>query len=123
MDLHDYFETSNGYGVLATSSKDGQVNIAIYAKPHMVDENTLAFIMRNRRSYANLHSNPTAAYLYIEKDGGYLGKRLHLTKIREDKAPDVIDAIRRKQRTHTGPDSDSTLVFFHIDEIRPAVGG
>jgi hypothetical protein len=123
MNLHDYFETTNGYGTLATSSKDGQVNIAIYAKPHMIDENSLGFIMRNRRSYGNLQTNPTAAYLYIEKDGGYLGKRLHLTKIREDKDQDAIDAIRRKQRTHTGPDSDSTLVIFQIDEIRPAVGG
>jgi hypothetical protein len=112
MNLHDYFETTNGYGTLATSSKDGQVNIAIYAKPHMIDENSLGFIMRNRRSYGNLQTNPTAAYLYIEKDGGYLGKRLHLTKIREDKDQDAIDAIRRKQRTHTGPDSDSTLVIF-----------
>ncbi|NQV33202.1 MAG: pyridoxamine 5'-phosphate oxidase family protein [Phycisphaeraceae bacterium] len=123
MTLNEYFETSNGYGVLATSNEEGQVNIALYAKPHMLDENTLAFIMRNRRSYGNLQTNPTAAYLYIEKDGGYLGKRLHLTKIREDKDQDAIDTIRRKQRTHTGPDSDSTLVVFQIDEIRPAVGG
>ncbi len=123
MDLHEYFETSNGYGALATSSKDGQVNVAIYAKPHVITEDTIAFIMRNRRSYGNLQSNPTAAYLYIEKDGGYLGKRLHLTKIKEDKDPEAVDAIRRKQRTHTGPDSDCTLVTFRIDEIRPAVGG
>lgn len=122
MTLSEYFESSNGYGVLATSSKEGQVNIALYAKPHMLDENTLAFIMRNRRSYGNLQTNPTAAYLYIEKDGGYLGKRLNLTKIREDKDQDAIDEIRRKQRTHTGPDSDSTLVIFQIDEVRPAVG-
>jgi hypothetical protein len=122
MDLLQYFETTNGYGTLATSSKDGDINIAIYAKPHMIDENTLAFVMRNRRSYANLQSNPKAAYLYIEKDGGYLGKRLHLTKIREDNDPELVDAVRRKQRTHTGPDSDSTLVYFTIDEIRPAVG-
>ncbi len=123
MSLHEYFETSNGYGVLATSNQEGQVNIAIYSKPHMIDEDSLALIMRNRRSYGNLQTNPTAAYLYIEKDGGYLGKRLHLTKIREDKDQDAIDAIRRKHRTHTGPDSDSTLVIFRIDEIRPAVGG
>ncbi|MCP4453245.1 MAG: pyridoxamine 5'-phosphate oxidase family protein [Planctomycetes bacterium] len=123
MNLREYFESSNGYGVLATSSKEGEVNIAIYAKPHRVDENTLAFIMRSRRSYGNLQTNPTAAYLYIEKDGGYLGKRLHLTKIREEKDHDAIDTIRRKHRTHTGPDSDCTLVIFRIDEIRPAVGG
>ena len=123
MNLHDYFESTNGYGVLATSSKNGQVNVAIYAKPHMIDDNTVAFIMRNSRSYENLQTNAQAAYLYIEKDGGYLGKRLHLTMIREDKDPDLIDSVRRKQRTHTGPDSDSALVYFRIDEIRPAVGG
>ncbi|MCF7972967.1 MAG: pyridoxamine 5'-phosphate oxidase family protein [Phycisphaerae bacterium] len=123
MELTQYFETTNGYGALATSNKDGDVNVAIYAKPHMIDENTIAFIMRNRRSYANLQTNPKAAYLYIEKDGGYLGKRLHLTKIREDKDSKLVDTVRRKQRTHTGPDSDSTLVYFTIDEIRPSMGG
>jgi len=123
MDFKEYFKDTKGYGVLATSDTQGHVDVAIYASPHVMDAGTLAFIMRRRRSYQNLQSNPHAAYLFIEKEAGYTGKRLYLTKVKEETDPEVIAAIRRKHRTHTGPNDDAYLVHFQVDETRPAVGG
>ena len=123
MDLKYYFEQTKGYGVLATSDSQGQVDVAFYARPHMMDENTAAFIMNDHRTYQNLQSNPHAAYLFIVKEAGYAGKRLYLTKTKEDTDPETIASVRRKQRTHTGPEADKYLVHFQIDEVRPAVGG
>ncbi len=37
MNLAEYFKTTDGIGVLATSDKSGSVDIAMYAKPHVVD--------------------------------------------------------------------------------------
>ena len=66
MNLSDYFEKVRGYGILATADSDGMADLAIYAKPHVIDETTIAFIMRERLTHQNLKSNPHAAYMFIE---------------------------------------------------------
>ena len=75
MSLSGYFENSKGTGVLGTADSDGNVDLAIYARPHVTDENTVAFIMNERLSYENVTSNPKAAYLFLEDAPGYKGKR------------------------------------------------
>lgn len=52
-----------GRGVIATASADGVVNTAIYARPHIIDDETLAWGMTDGRSHANLKENPHASYL------------------------------------------------------------
>ncbi len=46
MNLSDYFEKVRGLGILATADPDGMVDLAVYAKPHVIDETTIAFVMR-----------------------------------------------------------------------------
>ncbi len=82
MNLSDYFDNTKGHGVLATADSSGKVNAAVYARPHFFDENTIAFIMRERITHANLQTNPHATYLFIQSGPGYSGKRLYLTKLR-----------------------------------------
>jgi hypothetical protein len=38
MNLDEYFESAKGRGVLATADKDGQVNLAMYARPYFMDD-------------------------------------------------------------------------------------
>jgi len=123
MNLHDYFETTEGTGILATSNSAGLVDVAIYSRPHVTDDNTAAFIMRQHLSHENLQSNPHAAFMFIEKGPGYKGKRLYLTKLREETDPALIDSLRRKpSKTYADPDVKSFLVYFQIDRVRPLVG-
>ena len=123
MNLLDYFENTQGTGILATSNSDGQVDIAIYSRPHVTDDDTVAFIMRDRLSHENLQSNPHAAYMFIEKTEGYKGKRLYLTKLREETDPAIIDSLRKKDRKHNAKSDEKTfLAYFHIDKIRPLIG-
>ncbi len=72
MNLHDYFTKAQGLGILTTSNAEGDVNAAIYTKPTVADDSTLAFNMLSRLSYANIQSNPKAAYMFIESSGGKL---------------------------------------------------
>ena len=51
MSLAEYFETAKGTGVLATANDQGRVDAAIYARPHVIDSETVAFIMRERLSH------------------------------------------------------------------------
>ncbi len=123
MNLSDYFENAQGTGILATANSEGQVDVAIYSRPHVTDEDKVAFIMRPRFTHDNLQSNPHAAYMFIEEGPGYKGKRLYLTKLREETDPELIDSLRRKDRKHyTKSEEKSFLVYFHIDRIRPLVG-
>jgi hypothetical protein len=123
MSLYDYFENADGLGVLATADSAGKVDAAIYARPHVTDENTVAFIMREHLTHQNLQSNPYAAYLFIEKGPAYVGKRLYLTKLREETDPALIDSLRRRTPKISREDaSKERVVYFRIDRIRPLVG-
>lgn len=125
MKLSEYFEKAKGVGVLATADAQGKVNVALYAKPHFLDENdpdTCAWIMSDRQSHANLQSNPHAAYLFLEQGEGYEGRRLSLTKVREETDPEKIQAIRRRTAWQSSQEEVKYLVYFHIDAVRPLVG-
>jgi hypothetical protein len=123
MNLSDYFENMQGTSILATSNSAGQVDLAIYSRPHFTDEETVAFIMRAHLTHENLQSNPHAAYMFIEEGTGYKGKRLYLTKLCEETDPELIDSFRRKGgKNKAKSDEKSFLVYFHIDRIRPLVG-
>jgi len=123
MNLSGYFENTEGTGILATADSNGNVDIALYARPHAIDEQTVAFIMNEHLSYKNLTSNPKAAYLFLEEGTGYKGKRLYLTKIREDTNAELIDSMkRRKTEKYNDSDSKKHLVYFRVDKIRVLIG-
>jgi hypothetical protein len=122
MDWAKYFETTQGTGVLATADEAGDVNLAIYARPHFMEDGMVAFIMRPRRTHQNLRSTIKAAYMFIEKGPGYKGYRLYLSKAREETDHTIIDQMRRSKHNSAETAEDSYLVFFRIDGTRPLVG-
>ena len=121
MNLSEYFEMTKGVGVLSTADSDGRVDAAIYARPHFVDDGTLAFIMRDRLTHHNLQSNPYATYLFKEDGSGYHGKRLFMSKVREEQNSELLESLRRRKAAY-GNDEDRFLVFFKLDKERPLVG-
>lgn len=120
MRLSEYFEKRTGYGVLATADSQGKVDIALYARPHFMDEETVAFIMSDRLTHKNLMANPHAAYLFMESGKKSVGKRLYLKKMKEEKNSPVIDALRRRKIPPTH--GTRYLVYFHIDKVLPLLG-
>jgi hypothetical protein len=121
MELKEYFEDTAGSGIMATADSDGKVDAAIYARPHVMDDGTIALIMRDRLTHLNLQSNPHACYMYIEKGPGYRGKRFFLTKIREEEDSELLHSMRRRQYIDE-KDEAKFLVFFKIDKELPLVG-
>lgn len=123
MSLSDYFKNTQGLGVLATADPQGKVDVAIYARPHVIDEDTIAFIMAEHLTHQNIEANPHAAYLFVERGAGYVGKRLYLTKLREETDAALIDSLRRRTpKTCKEEGSKEYLVYFRIDKTRPLVG-
>jgi hypothetical protein len=124
MSLANYFENVKGVGVLGTADREGKVDLAIYARAHVIDEETVAFIMGDRRSHRNVAANPHAAYLFLEDTEGYNGLRMHLTRTLEETDPKKIEAMRRRSRVaEDGVARDAFLVYFKVDEVRPLVKG
>jgi len=121
MELKDYFESTKGVGVMATADGDGKVDAAIYARPHFMEDGTLAVIMRDRLTHHNLQSNPHATFLFIEDGPGYKGKRLFLTKVREEQDSDLLHSLRRRQYPND-KEQAKFLVFFKLDKELPLVG-
>jgi len=121
MNLDLYFDNTKGLGILSTADSTGKVNAAVYARPHFMEDGTLAMIMRDRLSHYNLQSNPHATFLFKEEGSGYRGKRLYLTKIREEQNTDLLQSLRRRKSTD-GNGDERFLVFFKLDKELPLVG-
>ena len=121
MELKQYFENTKGTGVIATADSDGKVDAAIYARPHFAEDGTLAVNMRDRLTHHNLQSNPHATFLFIEDGVGYKGKRLFLTKVREEQDSELLHSLRRRQYPNDKEEA-KFLVFFKLDKELPLIG-
>lgn len=124
MKLKDYFGKVSGTGVLSTADAEGIVDAAIYSTPHIEDDGTIAFVMRDHLSHHNLQSNSHAAYLFMEHGPGYQGARLFLKKLREETDSNLIASMTRR---HLTPEEDRQkgpkfLVYFRVEKILPLIG-
>jgi hypothetical protein len=122
--LGEYFEDTAGTGVLSTADAGGKVDAAIYSTPQMMDDGTVAFIMRERLTHENLKTNPFAVYLFREDAPGHKGIRFYLKKVREDDDPELIRSMTRR---HLTPGQDAQkgpkhLVIFAVEKVLPLIG-
>ena len=125
MQLREYFENKKGVGVMSTADLQGKVDAAIYARPHVMDDGTIAFIMRDRLTHQNILQNPYASYLFIENTAGYQGVRLFLKKVREDDNAELLKEMTRRCLT---PEEDAAkgqkfIVYFEIEKALKLIGG
>jgi hypothetical protein len=61
----------------------------------------------------------------MESKERYVGKRLYLTKIKEEEDPALIDKIRRRESCPVytaSKDQIRYLVYFRIDKVLPLIG-
>ncbi|HEY5673410.1 MAG TPA: pyridoxamine 5'-phosphate oxidase family protein [Malonomonas sp.] len=125
MDLRHYFASQQGTGIMSTADNQGRVDAAIYARPHVMEDGTLAMIMRDRLTHKNLQENPHAAYLFLEASPGHQGVRLFLKKVREDDDPALIQQLTRRTLTTEedkarGP---KFVVYFAVEKALKLIGG
>ncbi len=123
MKLQEYFSGKAGVGVISTSNEKGEVNSAVYAKPHVTGKNTVAFIMRDRLTRANLKENAKASYLFIEHDQGFKGVRLSLRMTGETDDKEAIDALSRRVTVDNDENNDRFLVSFSVGKTLTLLGG
>lgn len=125
MILKNYFSENKGIGVLSTSDSMGVVDAAVFSRPHVMEDNTLAFIMRDRLTHKNLNENGHANYLFLENVKGYTGIRLFMTKIDETEDHELITSMTRH---HLSEEKDRAkgrkfLVRFKVNKVLTLIGG
>lgn len=110
---------------MATADNKGQVNTAIYAKPHVFDDSTVGFIIRDRLSRKNLLENGNASYLFYEKGSSFKGLRLKLLLLGESNDQNLISELSRRPKTSGNLYTDESrfLVTFSVDKCLSLIGG
>jgi hypothetical protein len=123
MELQEYFESAKGLGVISTADDKGVVDAAVYAKPHFMEDGSVAFIMGERLTHHNLQLNDHAFYLFKEDGPGFKGKRLFLKKIREEQDSDLLYSLRSKRYSSAKEEGKTLfLVFFNVEKVMPLIG-
>lgn len=123
MNWKDYFEKASGTGHLATSDKEGRVDIAVYSPPWVQEDGTIVFGMADRLTHANLKENRFAAYAFSQ--GEYKGVRLYLEKVKEETEGPVLEAIKGHADRVSVPGAGAAIQFavhFRIVKDLPLVG-
>ena len=124
MDLKEYFANRTGTGVISTADANGRVDSAIYSRPHLLADGSLAMIMRERLTHKNLQENPYAAYLFIETGTGHHGVRLFLKKIGEDENQALIQQLTRRSLTAEEDQAKGRkfMVYFAVEKTLSLIG-
>jgi hypothetical protein len=123
MTLSELFKEA-GRGVIATSNMQGEVNVAVYAAPHVVDDETLAWGMTEGRTYHNVMENPGAAYLYMYAGAGFSGARLGLKLKGIENSGEMLDAVKARTRHIVSPGAAAAIThvaYFTVVEVRPLI--
>ena len=112
-----------GKGVMATASKKGAVNTAVYAVPHFADGEMLVWGMTDGRTWDNVRENPNAVYTYFAPGEGFRGVRLGLSLVRSEDSGDMLAKIRERAERSSPVDAAKVkhAAYFKVTEARPLV--
>lgn len=121
MKLAEYIDFTTGVGILSTANSNGEVNAAVYSRPHILDHDIVAFIMRERLSRANLLENRHAHYLFLEENSKSKGIRIHLDMI--DETDDMEEIRSFSRRKNVADDEENRyLVTFRVTKVLALLG-
>ena len=123
MNLPQYFKETEGVGVLSTADVNGEVNGAVYSKPHFLGNGLLSFITHDKLTRHNLLSNPQANYLFIERAEGYKGLRIYMEQVEEVQDSELIESLSKRTGKKTEESAPSRfLISFRVKKVLNLVG-
>jgi len=130
MDRKELMELFNRYpriGALATANKEGDVNVAVFGSPRMLDENTVVMGIGRNRSFRNLQRNPKAVFIVMEPGdtvADWKGARVYLEAVDMEIEGEFYNQIKGNIAKVAGPKAGDMIhaaIRFRITEVRPIV--
>jgi hypothetical protein len=126
-EVREMFNKQSRIGALATSNKGGDVNVAVFGSPQMIDEDTVIMAIGDNRTYQYLQENPKASFIVVEPGGApadWRGVRLYLEVAEFERYGEVLDSFRENIRKVAGKKSADAIIAairFKIVDVRPLI--
>ena len=126
-ELMTLFNKQPRIGTLSTANKLGDVNVAVFGSPRMIDENTVIMGIRENRTFRNLQRNPKAVFIVMEPGETVMdwkGARVYLEAIDVETGGEFYDKIKHnisKAAGQRAADMIHAAIRFKIIDVRPIV--
>jgi hypothetical protein len=126
-EVMELFNKRPRIGTLSTANQRGEVNVAVFGSPQMIDENTVVMGMGRNRSFNNLQENPHAVFIVMEPGDTLMdwkGARVYLEALDVETGGGFYEQIKENIAKAAGKaagDMIHAAIRFKIAEIRPIV--
>ena len=123
----EMFNKTARIGALATANKNGDVNVAVFGSPRMIDDEMVIMAIGDNRSYRNLQENPKASFIVVEPGDApmaWKGARLYLEVSEFERYGELLDSFRENIRKMAGDKSANAIVAairFKVTDVRPLI--
>ena len=114
-------------GTLSTANTEGDVSVAVFGSPRMIDENTVVMGIGQNRSLRNLERNPKAVFIVMEPGETVMdwkGARVYLEATDMKTEGKFYDEIKQNIAKAAGKQASDMIhaaISFKITEVRPIV--
>jgi hypothetical protein len=125
--LLEIFNKETRIGTLSTANAQGEVNVAVFGSPQMIDENTVVMGIGENRSFRNLRENPKAVFIVLEPGKSLMdwkGARVYLEALAIETGGGFFEQIRDNIAKAVGEQGARMIhaaIRFKITEVRPIV--
>ena len=124
-EVMELFNKRPRIGTLSTADRKGEVNVAVFGSPQMIDENTVVMGMGTNRSFRNLRENPNAVFIVMEPGKtpmDWKGARVYLEAMAIESGGGFFDQIKENIEKAVGKAAAGMIhaaIRFRITEVRP----
>jgi hypothetical protein len=126
-EVMEFFNKLPRIGTLSTANRNGDVNVAVFGSPQMINENTVIMGIGRNRSFRNLQENPKAAFMIVEPGKmmmDWKGVRVYLEVMDIESGGGFFEEVRdgiAKAAGKVAADMIHAAIRFKVIEVRPVV--
>jgi hypothetical protein len=126
-EVMELFNQRPRIGSLSTAGSKGDVNVAIFGSPQMIDKNTVVMGIGRNRTFQNLQENPKAAFIVMEPGESpmeWKGARVYLEVAGIETKGELLDQIKGMIAKAAGEAAAKMIhaaVRFNVTEVRPLI--
>jgi hypothetical protein len=126
-ELISLFNKRPRIGTLSTANQKGEVNVAVFGSPQMIDENIVVMGIGENRTFRNLKENPRAAFIIMEPGESLMdwkGVRVYLEATDIETGGGFYEQIKQNIEKAAGKQAGAMIhaaIRFRITEVRSLV--
>ena len=126
-EVMELFNKRPRIGSLSTAGSKGDVNVAIFGSPQMIDKNTVVMGIGSNRTFQNLQENPKAAFIVMEPGESpmeWKGARVYLEVAGIETKGELLDQIKGMIAQAAGEGAAKMIhaaIRFNVTEVRPLI--